>query len=333
MRRKILASFSILFLIVFMKVFSSFFFKKRQVDTVFYIQDGASADYVVNMLYEKKLISGTAFPKLYVRLKNVVFKAGNFTIKGVFSDAEILRLLAKCQVRLVRVTIPEGSNIFDIGEILENSGLCEEENFLKLTFDKTFLKKSGIDSTTAEGFLFPDTYLFGKSDSCEKIVKTMYGNFRKKVLPLFKSYVVPSIVKKAIGNVAVDKIIAVASIVEKEAANDEEKPLIAGVIYNRLRKGMFLQCDPTIIYGYKIEGIDKERLLGSDIRKSNSPYNTYKMKNLPPTPICNPGIVSIKAAMYPANTKYFYFLAVNGKHIFSKTYKEHLLKIKKYYNR
>jgi len=309
------------------------FFKKREVNLEFTVKKGETVESVIERLREKGAFSRSLFTDIFVRVKDVKFKAGKYKVAGKYSDRDIIDVLEEGQLRFVKVTIPEGYNLFDIAELLDEKKICNEKEFLNLTLNETFTKSLGVNSKTLEGFLFPDTYYFADSDNCESVVKTMYGNFKKRVIPLFKSYTPPELVKKALGNVTVEKIVAVASIVEKESGLKEERPKIAGVIYRRLIKKMPLQCDPTVIYGYRLKGKKIEDLKGSDIRKSQSLYNTYLYKDLPPTPICNPGLDSIVAAMFPEKSSYLYFFAVNGRHVFSKSYKEHLRKLKKYYNR
>ncbi|SNR72889.1 endolytic transglycosylase MltG [Desulfurobacterium atlanticum] len=325
---------SILFVfLAFLIVDLSSFYKKRNINLEFEVKEGETVGFVIKKLKEEGGFSGSIFTDIVVRFEDIKFKAGKYRINGAYSDKDVIDILRKGQLTLVKITIPEGYSVFDIANVVEEKGFCSEDRFLKLAFNKTFVETFGIKSESLEGFLFPDTYYFAERESCEAVIKVMYRNFEKRVIPLFKNYSPPKIVKKALGNVTIEKIVNVASIVERETALKEERPKIAGIIYRRLIKGMPLQCDPTVIYGYRMEGKKLDTLKGSDIRKSRSVYNTYIYKGLPPTPICNPGIDSIVAAMFPEKTDYLYFFAVNGRHIFSKTYREHLNKMKKYYNK
>jgi len=245
-------------------------------------------------------------------------KAGEYAIFFHSSVPEILDTLVKGKVYLRKVVIPEGATIWQVAEILEKHKICKKDAFLKLAEDEAFVKSLGIPSITAEGFLFPDTYYFPKNTPPEKIIKIMVNNFWKH----WEKY--DEIAKEK--GVTIKEVITLASIVEKEALFSKEKPLIAAVYWNRLKIGMPLQADPTINYAIR----KFRRLYYKDYYRIKSPYNTYLHKNLPPTPICNPGIDSIEAVLFPAKVPYLYFVAKkDGTHYFSRTYKEHLRAIKK----
>ncbi|WP_456484656.1 endolytic transglycosylase MltG [Desulfurobacterium sp.] len=323
-----------LILAIFMLKSILFFTYNRKINTRFYVKRGESTNEVIVKLSRSGIIKSAFLSKFYAKFKKIKVKAGEYSINGIYSDKDILDILSKGQVHYAKFVIPEGYNLFDVASVVEASFRnCKKESFLKLAFNATFVHSKGFNSTSLEGFLFPDTYLVSDDAFCKDVIDAMVENFKRKTNPLFRDYKPPSIVEKALGSVDIKKIITVASIVEKETPVRSEKPIIAGIIYKRLLKKMPLQCDSTVIYAYRLEGILKRGLKGKDIKNIKSPYNTYFRKGLPPTPICNPGIDSIKAAMYPANTPFLYFFAVDGKHIFSKTYKEHLAKMRKYYNR
>ncbi len=299
-------------------VVSEALFSKKNVSFSMKVRKGERASDVLRELSEK---TNTNYLLLKLATKFLSFepKFGCYTFRGNLSALDILSELKKGTPCSVRVTIPEGYNVYEIAETLQSVGVCPKETFIKI-------------SSKYEGFLFPDTYLLKKND-CIYAKTVMLSNFKKKVYPLFSDYKAPSIVKRALGKVSLKKIITVASLVEKETSNESEKPVIAGVIYRRLILGMPLDCDPTVIYGYLLKGIKIEHLKPSQIRELSSPYNTYKKRGLPPSPICNPGLSSIKAAMYPKRTKFLYYFAPPGynHHIFSKSYSEHLLKLREFY--
>ncbi len=300
----------------------------------FSIRKGEPTDVVIDKLAKEHVIKEPFISKIYARFNNIKVKAGNYLLNGTYSDEDILKILSRGQVHYVKFVIPESYDLFDVADVLDSCfPNCSKKRFLGVSFNSTFVRSLGINSTSLEGFLFPDTYLVDREATCGEIISAMVSNFNRKVKPLFKTYNPPAIVKKALGSVSIEKVITVASIVEKETSLESERPIIAGIIYKRLVKKMPLQCDPTVIYAYRLKGIFKKRLNGKDIEKIKSPFNTYLVRGLPPTPICNPGVKSIKAAMYPVNTPFLYFFAVDGKHIFSRTYKEHLRKMRKYYNR
>ena len=245
--------------------------------------------------------------------KNKEFKAGEYAFYPYQTISEILDILSKGKVFQHKITVFEGATLWQIAEILEKEGVCSKKEFLKWAENKEFLRELGVPSDTAEGFLYPDTYFFAKNTPCPQFISTMVRNFWEK----WKS--IEPLAQKS--NLTLREIVILASIVEKEAFYDSEKPIIAAVYLNRLKKGMPLQADPTINYALK----SFRRLTYKDYRSVKSPYNTYLHNDLPPTPIGNPSLSSLKAVLTPAKVPYLYFVADGtGKHIFSKTYKEHL---------
>ena len=213
---------------------------------------------------------------------------------------------------LIPVLVFEGMDIFDIADALKELRIIKNSRDFVIYALKNRL----------EGFLFPDTYLFSHNTKVKEIANKMTENFNKKAKPILSQATLLTPYKTLI----------LASIIQKEARAKEEMPIIASVFYNRLKRGMPLQADPTVIYALKLK-------YGKNIRRAptrndldiDSPYNTYKNRNLPPTPICNPGIDAIKAAVYPAKTDYLYFVATgSGKHAFARTLKEHIKNINRY---
>ncbi len=246
------------------------------------------------------------------------FKAGEYALFPYQSVGEILKILCEGKVYLRKVVIPEGATIWQVAEILERKKICKKEEFLSLAENAEFVKSLGIPSTTAEGFLFPDTYYFAKNTPPERVIKVMVNNFWEH----WKKY--EKIAQEK--GLSLKEVITLASIVEKEALFSREKPLIAAVYWNRLKIGMPLQADPTINYAIK----KFRRLYYKDYYRVKSPYNTYLNKGLPPTPISNPGESSIRAVLFPAKVPYLYFVAKNdGTHYFSRTYREHLRAIRR----
>lgn len=228
------------------------------------------------------------------------------------------------KVNTVKVTIPEGYTNEEIGQALQKSGLVTQKDFINETENWTdnnlwFLKGLPNDKHKLDGFLFPATYVFSKNASSKTIINKMLKTFEMKIEPNKND-----ISKNKLN---IRNILITASLVEKEAAKDVDRPKIAGVIYNRLDKKMPLQIDATILY---VIG-HKDKLYNKDL-KVKSPYNTYLNKGLPPSPICNPGIKSINAAINPANTDYIYYVlnSKTNEHIFSKTYAEHIKNVSLY---
>ena len=245
-------------------------------------------------------------------------KAGEYAFYPYQSISEILTYLREGRVYLRKITIPEGATLWQIADILEKNKICKREEFLSFAEDPLIAESFELPGPTLEGYLYPDTYFFHKDTPPEVIIQTMVENFWKH-WEKFKD-----IAKKK--KKSLKEVITLASIVEKEALYSEEKPLIAAVYLNRLKKGMPLQADPTINYALR----KFRRLTYRDYYSVKSPYNTYLNSGLPPTPICNPGEDSIRAVLFPARVSYLYFVAKgDGTHYFSRTYKEHLRAIKK----
>jgi len=217
------------------------------------------------------------------------------------------------------VTIPEGYRIIEIGDILVKNGLADKEKFLEQTKNTKLLKE--ISTGSLEGYLFPETYHFGKFTDEKTIVKKMVDTFKERTL------------KQEFLNRAKEmgfsfhEIITLASLIEKETGKDSERKQISSVFHNRLKKNMLLQTDPTVIYAIEnFDGNIKKRHL-----KIDSPYNTYRYKGLPPGPISSPGLKSIVAALYPANTSNLYFVSRrDGSHQFSSTLNQHNEAVQKY---
>lgn len=218
----------------------------------------------------------------------------------------------------VKVTVPEGYNLFDIANAVEKAGVASKDAFLKLVFDKNVVKEiTGHDYVSLEGFLFPGTYLFPKNFGARNVIDTMYADFKKFLPKNFKEKVVAQGLNEY-------QALILASIVQKETYNSREAPIVASVYYNRLNIDMILQADPTILYGNFLRGDFEIKIGRSDLRDETNIYNTYKHKGLPPTPICNPSIIALEAVADPAQTKYIFFVASrDGEHLFSETYEEH----------
>ena len=214
----------------------------------------------------------------------------------------------------VKVIIPEGLTIEETAHILKESADVDSAGFVNLAKDEYFVRSSGINANTAEGFLFPNTYIFTKGETPSYVLQVMI----KKSLNIIDD----SLRERAMEmGYTVEQIMTIASMIEKEAMLDRERPIIASVIYNRLKKRMRLQVDATVQYALPEH---KNKLLYSDL-KVDSPYNTYIHKGLPPGPIASPGLKSIEAAFHPANTSYLYYVSRgDGTHIFSKTMKAHI---------
>lgn len=238
---------------------------------------------------------------------------GEYAFPEPPSAFEVWRKLIEGDVLQHAVTIPEGSNLYDIAGILKEEELADPAEFLAAAASPAVLGRLEIPGATAEGFLFPDTYNFEKSMSCEEMIEAMARRFRRKV---------PGdlVEEGRKAGYSLLQIVTIASIIEKETGVEEEKPLVSSVIRNRLARHMPLQMDPTVIYGLRKFGIELSR---KDLQ-APSPYNSYLHRGLPPGPITNPGLTAIRAAVFPEASDYLYFVARgDGSHKFSKTLDEH----------
>jgi len=280
------------------------------------VRQGDSFYGVARVLKEKKVINSIRKFYLYAKLNDGLYsiKAGEYLFEPAMKTSEVLNMLIKGSVIRYRVTIPEGYNVYQIAALFQENGLVDGQDFMAKVFDKTLMERLGVNGVSFEGYLYPETYFFVKGMDSEAIIKTMVSRLREMVTPEFESRAVE------IG-LTMEEVITLASIVEKETGDPEERSVIAAVFHNRLKKGMRLQTDPTVIYGM-IENFDGD-LRKKDLKRK-TPYNTYRIKGLPLGPIANPGIDAIRAVLYPADVDYFYFVSKNnGSHVFSRTLKEH----------
>jgi len=240
-------------------------------------------------------------------------QSGEYAFPAPPSAFDVWRKLVRGDVAQYNVTIPEGSNIYDIAQILGDSELADPDAFVEAASSPEVAARLNIPGDTAEGFLFPDTYVLVRYMPEEEIIGTMVRRFRRAFTPEMEE-------KARNGGFTLRQIVTIASIIEKETGVPEEKPLVSAVIRRRLALGMPLQMDPTVIYGLKKFG---ERLTRKDLRKP-TPYNTYVRRGLPTGPITNPGIRSLEAALNPAAADYLYFVSRNdGSHVFSRTLIDH----------
>ncbi len=247
-------------------------------------------------------------------------KAGEYLLSASMSPNKIFHIIVSGKAILYKLTIPEGYSLNQIASNIARAGLGKEEEFLRVALDSSFIREEGIDAATFEGYLFPDTYYFSKNVIPEKIISAMINRFRSVFTPAFKEQA------KKLG-LSIHQIVTLASIIEKETGDPEERNIISSVFHNRLKKNMRLESDPTVIYGIKdFDGNIKKRHL-----KTSTPYNTYKIKGLPPGPIASPGIKAIEAALFPADTDFIYFVSKkNNTHMFSTNIRDHNRAVRKY---
>jgi UPF0755 protein len=240
-------------------------------------------------------------------------QAGAYVFEGNHVPLDIMNILFRGKTLRYRITIPEGYTIYQIGEVVSKTGLIPKDRFVTSTRSKQTTDFFAVSAPSMEGFLFPDTYYLAPHMTPLEIMAKMIEKFRSVYTPAMEQR------SKALGMSKLE-VITFASLIEKEAYATSEKPLISSVFHNRMIKGMRLQSDPTAVYG--VDSFTGK--IGPDDLLRESPYNTYRHGGLPPGPICNPGIDSIKAALWPAKTDYLYFVSKgDGTHVFSRTLKEH----------
>lgn len=315
-----LAAFFMIILIASYFFIPSFSGKKPLVK----IPRGVNSKRISFILWENKIITNPYFFSLLAKVLNYDsrLKAGVYEFDSP-TLLSVLSKLKKGEVKLYKITIPEGLPKWEIAEVLAEKGIVNSEKFLEMVDNPSLFYKEFpwlVGERSLEGYLFPDTYYFTLEEDPLRVVRKFLTKFERVVLPLYQR-------RDKTGRLSLHEIITLASIVEKEAKVDFEKPIIAGVFYNRLRRGMKLRADPTVKYAL---GSFSKRL-NKKMLNYPSVYNTYLYSGLPPGPICSPGVNSIKAVIYPAQIDYLYFVARgDGTHEFSSSYRDHLKAIKRY---
>lgn len=285
------------------------------------VEPGDSLATVTRKLREQQVISNGLFFSLWARLQGLEKKIhqGLYRFEASVSPREVLERLVAGKGVFHSVTIPEGLTVKEIAELLDKLQLAKREKFLAAAADTALLAALGLQDKGLEGYLFPSTYHFTPATPERDIIVAMAEQFRKSSQPLLAN-LNPAFF-------SAHELLTLASVIEKETGVEAERRLVAAVFHNRLKQQMPLQSDPTVIYGLKsFNG----NLTKKDLRDDN-PYNTYRIGSLPPGPICNPGLSSIKAALNPADVPYLYFVSKNdGTHAFSATLEEHNQAVKTY---
>ena len=287
----------------------------------FDVPTGSSSQVIAKRLVKEKLIRSEYAFRIAVRHRGTGkrLQAGTYVLRRNMALWDILNEFEKGQVTLVSWTVPEGLTASAIAELWEEAGLGTAKAFQEASESPRLLERYGLVDKTVEGYLFPNTYKFAKGTKTEKIVEMMLDEFKRRWTDIFDEEA------RNLGRTR-HEIVTLASIIEKEAQSDSERPRISSVFHNRLTRKWRLQADPTVLYALG----NPERLLTKADLRVDSPYNTYIHKGLPPGPIANPGIDSIIAALRPEKTDYLYFVAIGeGKHHFSKTLSEHNRVIRK----
>lgn len=240
-------------------------------------------------------------------------RAGYYAFVGYISPYQVYKRFKEGKIIEFDVTINEGDSLFEIRQKLSAKNILSESEFDRLSRDKAFMTSMNIQAPSLEGYLYPDTYRFPKGAKATTVLKTMIERLRNQ----YDHEILENMNRLGWTE---NQMLTLASIIEREAVTDKERPIISAVYHNRLNLGMPLQADPTAVYGVKSY---REKIYRKDLLRNN-PYNTYIIKGLPPGPIASPSIQSIRAAVKPAKVPYLYFVSRNdGTHIFSKTLKEH----------
>ena len=280
----------------------------------FFLSPGSGIHRVAADLETAGLLQHPRVFALIVRLKGLDrrIKAGEYRLSPRMSPLQILEILSAGRVVTHPIAIPEGYTRRQIADLFHEKGLADRETFLAVTADSEVIRAWGVNGDTLEGYLFPDTYQVARGLSGREVVDILVGHFQAVVAPLRD--------RMEAARLSLEEVITLASIVEKETGQPEERPLIASVFLNRLKKGMRLQSDPTVIYGLQ----DFDGNLTRKHLQTPTPYNTYVIRGLPPGPIANPGRAAILAVLEPAQTDFLYFVSKNdGNHYFSRSLAEH----------
>jgi UPF0755 protein len=289
------------------------------------IPKGSSFFQITEILNDAGLVANRPFFWILALGKGAArqIRAGEYEFSGAQSPLAIIEKLVRGEIKFYPVTLPEDITVNDIAKRLLVDKLINEKEFLALANDREFLESLDIKADSIEGYLFPETYLFDRSMTTKEVIRIMVRQFWKEITPEMRARA------EKIG-LTFHEWLTLASMIGKEAGNQAEKPFISAVFHNRLKRGMKLQSDPTAVYHLEKAGKPVKTVLRIHL-KQETPHNTYVIHGLPPGPIANPGIDSLKAALYPASVNYLYFVSNNdGSHSFSTTLEAHNQAVSKY---
>jgi UPF0755 protein len=287
------------------------------------VRRGQRTATILHQMQKAGVVRDQWIPLVYMQLlrRNDSLKAGVYEFKKPLSALEVVDKLVSGEVILKTITVREGLDRFAIAKLFAAEGLGTEEQWERVTGEPDLIRDIAPDAESLEGYLFPDTYKFDPGTSAATIVNAMVANFRKhwgSELATITTGLDPH------------QTVTLASIVETEAQLPQERPIVASVYLNRVHRRMLLGADPTVIYAMKLAGRWNGNIRKADLQM-DSPYNTYRKPGLPPGPIANPGLASLRAAAAPATTPYLYFVARNdGSHVFATSNEEHNRNVEKY---
>jgi UPF0755 protein len=282
------------------------------------IDSGMSVAAIGRKLQRQGVVASADYFTRYYRLffAGKMLKAGEYLFDGPLSVRQVIEKLEQGKALLYKVTVKEGLWLGEAAQVFEAAGLFPAAEFRRAAADVSLVRDIDPEAIDLEGYLFPDTYLVRKDITAREMAALMVNHFRKNFTNTFLWRA------RDIG-MSQRQVLILASLIEKETANRDERFLVSSVFHNRLRQNMLLDCDSTIVYALKRAGVYRGKL-GWDDLKLDSPFNTRRRRGLPPGPISSPGYASLEAALYPENTEYLYFVAKDGSsHYFSKSLAEH----------
>jgi UPF0755 protein len=289
------------------------------------IPRGMNINRIADLLAEKGILANPLPFRIYVRYTGMGrrIQAGEYRFFEPATPVQVARRLIGGDIYFRSVTVPEGLTARETVELLARNGLGDLREMERALSETKWIRDLDPKAKNLEGYLFPETYRFGRKIASAAILKTMVDQFRASFSEIMAQ-------SPGDARFTVAQIIILASLIEKEIRQPEEAPLVASVLLNRLERKMPLACDATVIYAMKLAGIYRGRLGRADLRME-SPYNSYLHPGLPPGPIANPGARSIRAALNPARTDFLYYVSRNdGTHQFSRDYRSHVNAVNKY---
>jgi UPF0755 protein len=294
-------------------------------DAIVYVRAGASLGEVAYELESRGLVRSAIAFKWLARYRKQAgdLQVGEYRLSAALAPEEILSRIVEGRVATYEVVLPEGLTAAQVALRLEAAELADAGDFTVVVQDPASAAVLGVEGSTLEGYLFPDTYRLPRGLASRDVAQVLVDRFFevwREIEPRARDQ-----------KLSMREVVTLASIVEKETAASDERPLIASVFRNRMKRGMRLETDPAVIYG--IPNFDGN-LRRRDLEDTGNPYNTYIIPGLPPGPIANPGAEALRAVVNPAESDYFFFVSRNdGTHVFSTTYREHVLAVDKYQRR
>jgi UPF0755 protein len=294
-------------------------------EVVFRVEPGASLGGIAQQLESAGLVRSARAVEWIGRLRGQgrALRSGEYALSAGLTPAQIVERLASGRTLTYPVVLPEGFTAAQIGARLAAAGLVDEAAFAQAVRDPELIASLGLEVESLEGYLFPETYHFERGLAASDVVRALVAQFLgvwEQIEPAARA-----------AKMSRHQVVTLASIVERETGVAEERPLVAAVFRNRLRRGMRLESDPTVIYG--IPGFDGN-LRRRDLEDTRNPYNTYRIAALPPGPIASPGEASLRAVVSPADSDYLYFVARNdGTHVFSNSFRDHARAVDRFQRR